>query len=163
MISTEATYQDCVYSRLADDCYWKCRMHERWIGTTSLLLACRRLHNRWNASNWKNFDGREEFHQSSPNASDLIPWGWRNETILKRTFNHRSILCPFGSVLRKFATWSYRCNFAKYSKVSIIRPGCSRLLEFEKKDSTGRLKETFSKYPDQVVYRDQKLAVAALK
>ena len=99
MISTEATYQDCVYSRLADDYYWKCRMHERWIGTTSLLLACRRLHNRWNASNWKNFDGREEFHQSSPNASDLIPWGWRNETILKRTFNHRSILCPFGSVL----------------------------------------------------------------
>ena len=114
LISTEATYQDCVYSRLADDCYWKCRMHERWIGTTSLLLACRRLHNRWNASNWKNFDAREEFHQSSPNASDLIPWGWRNETILKRTFNHRSMLCPFGSVLRKFATWSHRCNFAKY-------------------------------------------------
>ena len=38
-----------------------------------------------------------------------------------------------------------------YSKVFIERPGCSRLLEFEKKDSTGRLIETFSKYPDQVV------------
>ena len=37
-------------------------------------------------------------------------------------------------------------------KMAIIRPGCSRLLEFEKKkDSTGRLIETFSKYPDQVV------------
>ena len=39
-----------------------------------------------------------------------------------------------------------------YSKVSIIRPVCSRLLEFEKKrDSTGCLIETFSKHPDQVV------------
>jgi hypothetical protein len=38
-----------------------------------------------------------------------------------------------------------------YSKVSIIRPGCSRLLEFEKKDSTGRLIQTFSKDPDQIV------------
>ena len=38
-----------------------------------------------------------------------------------------------------------------YSKVSIIRPGRSRLLEFKKKDSTGPLIETFSKYPDQVV------------
>ena len=38
-----------------------------------------------------------------------------------------------------------------YSKVSIIRPGRSRLLEFEKTDSTGCLIETFSKYPDQVV------------
>ena len=32
-----------------------------------------------------------------------------------------------------------------------------------KKDNTGRLIEIFSKYPDQVVNRDQKLAVAALK
>ena len=39
-----------------------------------------------------------------------------------------------------------------YSKVSIIRPGRSTLLEFEKKkESTGCLIETFSKYPDQVV------------
>ena len=38
-----------------------------------------------------------------------------------------------------------------YSKVSIIRPGRSRLLEFWKKDSPGRFIETFSKYPDQVV------------
>ena len=38
-----------------------------------------------------------------------------------------------------------------YSKLSIIRPGRSMPLEFEKKDSTGRLIETFSKYPDQVV------------
>ena len=35
--------------------------------------------------------------------------------------------------------------------VSIIRPGRSRHLEFEEKDSTGHLIETFSKYPDQVV------------
>ena len=38
-----------------------------------------------------------------------------------------------------------------YSKVSIIRPSRSRLLEFEKKDSAGCLIETFSKYPEQVV------------
>ena len=37
----------------------------------------------------------------------------------------------------------------EYSKLSIIRPGCSRLLQFEKKDSTGRLIEIFFKYPDQ--------------
>ena len=40
---------------------------------------------------------------------------------------------------------------SKYSKVSIIRPGCSRLLGFWKKDSTGHLIETFSKNPDQDV------------
>ena len=34
-----------------------------------------------------------------------------------------------------------------YSKVSIIRPGRS----FLKKNSTGRLIDTFSKYPDQIV------------
>ena len=38
-----------------------------------------------------------------------------------------------------------------YSKVFFIRPGRSRLLEFGKKDSTGPLIETFSKYPDQVL------------
>ena len=38
-----------------------------------------------------------------------------------------------------------------YSKVSVIRPGRSRLLQFEKKDSTGCLIETFSKNPDQDV------------
>ena len=38
-----------------------------------------------------------------------------------------------------------------YPKLSIIRPGRSRLLEFEKKGSTGHSLETFSKYPDQVV------------
>ena len=39
-----------------------------------------------------------------------------------------------------------------YSKLSVIRPGHSRLLEFGKKIlSTGCLIETFSKYPDQVV------------
>ena len=32
----------------------------------------------------------------------------------------------------------------------------SRLLESAKKDITGRLIETFSKYPDQDVYRDSK-------
>ena len=30
----------------------------------------------------------------------------------------------------------------------IVRPGCSQLLEFKKKDSTGCLIETFYKYPD---------------
>ena len=50
-----------------------------------------------------------------------------------------------------------------YSKVSIIRPGCSRLLEFEKKDSTGRLIETFSNIQTRSLDRDQKLAMAALK
>ena len=39
-----------------------------------------------------------------------------------------------------------------YSELSIIRPGRSKLLKFEKKDGTGCLSlETFSKYPDQVV------------
>ena len=38
-----------------------------------------------------------------------------------------------------------------YSKVSIIRPGRSRLLEFEKTDSIGCLIETFSKNLDQDV------------
>jgi hypothetical protein len=43
-------------------------------------------------------------------------------------------------------------TYCNYSKVSIIRPGRSRLLEFEKnKLSTGHLIETFSKYSDQVV------------
>ena len=37
-----------------------------------------------------------------------------------------------------------------YSKDSIIRLGRSKLLEYEKKDSTGLLIETFSIYPDQV-------------
>ena len=36
-----------------------------------------------------------------------------------------------------------------YSMDSIIRPGRSRLLGFEKKDSTGCLLETFSKNLDQ--------------
>ena len=35
--------------------------------------------------------------------------------------------------------------------VSIIRTGCSRLLEFKKKNIIGCLIETFSKYPDKVV------------
>ena len=38
----------------------------------------------------------------------------------------------------------------KYSKVFIIRPGRSRLLEVEK-NSAGHLIGTFSRYPDQVV------------
>ena len=44
-----------------------------------------------------------------------------------------------------------------YSKLSIIRPNRPRLLEFEKKDSTGRLIEIFSKYPDQVIYYSPKI------
>ena len=36
-----------------------------------------------------------------------------------------------------------------YSKVSIIRSGCSRLLEFEKINTTGLLIEAFQKNPDQ--------------
>ena len=40
-----------------------------------------------------------------------------------------------------------------YSKLSVIRPGHSRFLEFGKKIlSTGCLIETFSKYPDQNIY-----------
>ena len=39
----------------------------------------------------------------------------------------------------------------KYSKVSIIRPGRSRVLEFEKIVCTVCLIETFSKNPDHVV------------
>ena len=42
-------------------------------------------------------------------------------------------------------------------QLSNRRPGCSRLLEFKKKDSTGRLIETFSKYPDQAVYQRRKI------
>ena len=43
-------------------------------------------------------------------------------------------------------------NLQEYSKVSIIRPGRSRFLHrMWKKDGTGCLIETFSKYPDQVV------------
>ena len=38
-----------------------------------------------------------------------------------------------------------------YSELTIIRLGRSRLVEFEKKDNTGCLIETFSKYSDQVV------------
>ena len=40
-----------------------------------------------------------------------------------------------------------------YSKLSIIRPGCSRLLEFEKKDRTGRLIEIFFQIsrPDRLI------------
>jgi hypothetical protein len=38
-----------------------------------------------------------------------------------------------------------------YSKVSIIRPGCSKLLEFDKKLVLVVYLETFFKYPDQVV------------
>jgi hypothetical protein len=42
-------------------------------------------------------------------------------------------------------------NSEVYSKLSIMKPDLSRLLEFEKKDSIGHLIETFSKYLDQVV------------
>ena len=52
----------------------------------------------------------------------------------------------------KIAVWPQCDGTTAYSKVSFIRPGRSRLLEFEKKkDSIGHLIETFSKYPDQVV------------
>ena len=41
-------------------------------------------------------------------------------------------------------------HIGKYAEVSIIRPGCFRLVEFEKKIVwTGFLIETFSKNPDQ--------------
>ena len=44
-----------------------------------------------------------------------------------------------------------------YSKVSIIRPGHSRLLGFEKKDSSGHLIETFSKIQTRTFNRDSRL------
>ena len=46
---------------------------------------------------------------------------------------------------------SYLILVRPYSKISITRPGHSRLLEFEKKNSTGCLIETFSKDLDQEV------------
>ena len=53
---------------------------------------------------------------------------------------------------RMLIKWTKSCCANTNSKVSIIRPGHSRLLEFEKKkDSTGLLIENFSKYPNQVV------------
>ena len=64
------------------------------------------------------------------------------------TYEHFSFTSSFSSSHKDL---SRHDRHDVYSKVSIIRPGCSRLLEFEKKDSTGRLIETFSKYPDQVV------------
>ena len=62
-----------------------------------------------------------------------------------------------GKIIKNIANLQYIQNVNKginmYSKVFIIRPGCSGLLEFEKKVvHTGSLRETFSKYPDQVVY-----------
>ena len=42
-------------------------------------------------------------------------------------------------------------NLHHYSMDSIIRPGCSRFLGFEKKNSTGCLIETFSKNLDHDV------------
>ena len=53
-------------------------------------------------------------------------------------------LCCQSSSAVSFITITYT-----YSNVSIIRPGSSRLLEFEKR--AGQLIENFSKYPDQVV------------
>ena len=46
---------------------------------------------------------------------------------------------------------NYRAYLLGYSKVSFIRSGHSRLLEFEKEDSTGRLIDTFSKCPEHVI------------
>ena len=65
------------------------------------------------------------------------------------TYEHFSFTSSFSSSSHKDLSRHDRHDV--YSKVSIIRPGCSRLLEFEKKDITGRLIETFAKYLDQIV------------
>ena len=54
-------------------------------------------------------------------------------------------------MVQSIAVLSACCAYTLYSKVSIIWPGRYRLLEFEKKDGTDRVIETFSKYPDQVI------------
>ena len=50
-----------------------------------------------------------------------------------------------------------------YSKVSIIRPGRSRLIEFEKKVVLMFDRDFFPNIQTRSFDRDQKLAVAALK
>ena len=46
-------------------------------------------------------------------------------------------------MVQSIAVLSACCAYTLYSKVSIIRPGRYRLLEFEKKDGTGRLIDIF--------------------
>ena len=77
-------------------------------------------------------------------------------------FNHQNMFVCQQELLIEFAIQSFYLKFflvqnllfcpgfAKYSKVSFIRPSRSRLLEFEKKDSTGLLRETFYKIPVQI-------------
>ena len=68
-----------------------------------------------------------------------------------RRTRHSLAMCQ--SYLSQVLSTQFIYSFAfTYSKLSVIRPGHSRLLEFGKKIlSTGCLIETFSKYPDQVV------------
>ena len=57
----------------------------------------------------------------------------------------------FGSIFYFFFVVIIEFSFFIGVLLRIIKPGRSRLLEFEKKHSIGRLIETFSKNPDQVV------------
>ena len=63
-------------------------------------------------------------------------------------FVQQSLLLKVNQIARTFIKTPY----LPYSKLSTIRPGRSKLLEFEKKIvCTGHLIESFSKCPDQVV------------
>ena len=67
--------------------------------------------------------------------------------MMKSSFPAWAAVDAAGAIHNNVANFSW----LSYSKLSIIRPGLSRLLEFEKKYSIGRLIESFSKYPDQVI------------
>ena len=74
-----------------------------------------------------------------------------NTICLNVSANER-IIQTNAHIYKSCSELSLLMQYITYSKVSIIRPGCSRLLKFEKNIcNTGSLTETFSKYPDQVV------------
>ena len=68
----------------------------------------------------------------------------------------------FNSTIHRQWYNKYILTKGRYSKLSIIRPGHSWLLEFEK-DSIGRLLETFPNIQTRLFNRAQKYAMAALK
>ena len=57
----------------------------------------------------------------------------------------------------------FELELGKYSKLSIIRPGCSRLLQFEKKWYWSFDRDFFKNIKTRSFNRAHKLAVAALK
>ena len=100
----------------------------KWFGTTG-------------SATWSN--GTTTY--SPMQNSELLKLQWV-EIIFKQCFKKMSFLSnPPKLIWRKLI----QEHKSTYSKVSIIRPGHSRLLEFEKEiNSTGRLIETFSKNQD---------------